>query len=133
VAIPGCLVVQAPPYDTATQDSDGLESAVRTFCSALSPSDAINSFPLIVLVDDAAFAAATLRNFLWVTFTRSDPAQDVHGLGAFVLSKHWGCQGSLVIDARLKPHHAPVLEEDLDIARRVDQLGVSGGPLSGII
>jgi 4-hydroxy-3-polyprenylbenzoate decarboxylase len=33
------------------------------------PSDSINAFPLIVLVDDAEFTASTLNNFIWVTFT----------------------------------------------------------------
>jgi 4-hydroxy-3-polyprenylbenzoate decarboxylase len=132
-AIPGCLVIQAPPYDATTRDSRGMEAAVRTFCESFSPAEPINAFPLIVLVDDASFASATLRNFLWVTFTRSDPASDIHGIATFMASKHWGCEGSLVIDARLKPHHAPPLEEDPDVARRVDRLGTSGGPLAGII
>ena len=47
--------------------------------------------------------------------------------------KHWGCHGSLVIDARMKPHHAPPLVEDAEVARRVDALGAAGGPLAGII
>ena len=46
----------------------------------------------MVLVDDSDFAAQTLTNFLWVTFTRSNPAADVHGIGAFSRQKHWGCE-----------------------------------------
>jgi 4-hydroxy-3-polyprenylbenzoate decarboxylase len=38
-----------------------------------------------------------------------------------------------VIDARIKPHHAPVLDEDPEITRRVDALGAPGEPLHGII
>ena len=68
-----------------------------------------------------------------MTFTRSNPAADVHGVGAFVRQKHWGCDGSLVIDARIKPHHAPPLVEDPAIARRVDALAAPGGPLHGIL
>jgi 4-hydroxy-3-polyprenylbenzoate decarboxylase len=74
-----------------------------------------------------------LNNFLWVTFTRSNPAADVHGIEAFVNQKHWGCRGSLVIDARRKPWHAPPLVEDPEITHRVDELGAAGGPLAGII
>ena len=48
-------------------------------------------FPLIVLVDDSEFTARTLNNFLWVTFTRSDPANDVYGIGASITRKHWHC------------------------------------------
>ncbi len=81
----------------------------------------------------AEFAARTLNDFLWVTFTRSNPAADVYGIGAFTRQKHWGCRGSLVIDARAKPQHAPPLVEDREITRRVDALGAAGGPLAGII
>ena len=53
------------------------------FCTAYGPGDAINRFPLIVVVDDSEFAARSLNNFLWVTFTRSNPAADIDGIGAF--------------------------------------------------
>ena len=86
-----------------------------------------------MVVDDAEFAARTLDNFLWVTFTRSNPAADVYGIEAFIEHKHWGCRGSLVIDARIKPHHAPPLVEDPAVTRRVDALAAAGGPLAGII
>ncbi|HEY3997741.1 MAG TPA: UbiD family decarboxylase [Candidatus Xenobia bacterium] len=89
--------------------------------------------PLWVVVDDSAFTAATLSNFLWVTFTRSNPAADVHGIDAFIEQKHWGCRGPLVIDARRKPHHAPPLEEDPAVMHRVDALAAPGGPLHGIL
>ena len=85
------------------------------------------------MVDDSEFAARTLDNFLWVAFTRSDPATDVYGAGASVRRKHWGCAGPLVIDARLKPHMAPPLVEDPAVSRRVDALGARGGPLHGIL
>ncbi len=90
-------------------------------------------WPLIVVVDDSRFTAATLENFLWVTFTRSNPAADVHGAGDFTRQKHWGCRGPLVIDARLKPHHAPPVEEDPLVTARIDELCVRGGPLAGLL
>jgi 4-hydroxy-3-polyprenylbenzoate decarboxylase len=93
----------------------------------------LSGFPLIVIVDDSEFAARTLNNWLWVTFTRSNPAADIDGIGAFIDQKHWGCTGPLVIDARIKPHHAPPLIEDPSVTRRVDQLAAKGGPLHGII
>jgi 4-hydroxy-3-polyprenylbenzoate decarboxylase len=96
-------------------------------------SDPIALFRWIVLVDDTQFVAESLRNFLWVTFTRTNPAADVDGIEPFTAHKHWGCRGSLVIDARLKPHHAPPLVEDPDITRRVDALAAPGGPLHGFL
>lgn len=124
VVLPGVLAVQAPRY--ATGDAEG-------FCGAFTASDPINGFPLVVLVDDSDFTARSLNNFLWVTFTRSNPAADIQGIASFTRDKHWGCEGSLVIDARIKPHHAPPLEEDKEVSRRVDNLAARGGPLHGII
>jgi 4-hydroxy-3-polyprenylbenzoate decarboxylase len=106
---------------------------VERFCTAFPVDAPLARFRLIVIVDDSQFVAESLRNFLWVTFTRANPAADVHGVGSFVENKHWGCRGPLVIDARLKPHHAPPLVEDPEITRRVDALGAAGGPLEGII
>ena len=70
--------------------------------------------------------------FCGPAFTRTNPASDVHGIGAFTEEKHWGCRGPLVLDARIKPHHAPLLEEDPEISRRVDALAAPGGPLHGV-
>jgi 4-hydroxy-3-polyprenylbenzoate decarboxylase len=86
-----------------------------------------------VIVDDAEFAARSLDNLLWVTFTRSAPASDLEGVEAFAHAKHWGCRGSLVIDARCKSFHAPPLEDDPEVEHRVDELGAAGGPLHGLI
>lgn len=130
VCLPGILVVEGPRYGPERAGRDG---AVERFCASYSRDDAINHFPLVVIVDDSAFAARTLSNFLWVTFTRSDPAVDVHGIDSFHRDKHWGCHGSLVIDARIKPHHAPPVVEDPRVAARVDALARRGGPLEGII
>lgn len=119
VCLPGVLAVRG----TGT---------LSDFCAALSPGDTINRFPLVVLVDDSEFTARTLDNFIWVTFTRSNPAVDVGGIGAETVHKHWGCRGAMVIDARRKPHHAPPLLEDPKVAARVDTLFARGGPLAGL-
>ena len=103
------------------------------FAWRLNRRDTINNFPLVVVVDQSEFAARNLDNFLWTTFTRSNPATDIYGIEAFIRDKHWGCFGSLVIDARTKPHHAPPLIEDPEVTRRVDALAARGGPLHGIL
>lgn len=129
VAMPGVLVVQAPPF---RRGDDGTDPAARRFCETLRPDAIPEGFPLVTLVDDAEFAARSLRNWLWVTFTRSNPAADMDGVGAFTHQKHWGCSGPLVIDARIKPHHAPPLEDDPAVMRRVESLAAPGGPLHGL-
>jgi 4-hydroxy-3-polyprenylbenzoate decarboxylase len=128
VTLPGILVVTGPPYDATGDDR-----AIARFVAALDERQAINRFPLVVIADDSDFTASTLHNFVWVTFTRSNPAVDIDGIGAFTHQKHWGCRGSLVIDARLKPHHAPPLTTDPEVARRVESLAAPGKPLHGII
>jgi 4-hydroxy-3-polyprenylbenzoate decarboxylase len=131
VCMAGVLAVKGPPF---TDTSRACPSAdVETFCGFFAKNDPFDAFPIIVIVDDSAFAARTLDNFLWVTFTRSDPAHDIHGVRASTNCKHWGCDGPIVIDARTKPHHAPPLVDDPRVEEKVDALGAPGGPLHGII
>lgn len=127
--LPGVLAVQAP---AAGERTDEVDADLRRFCETYRAEAPINAWPLIVLVDDAAFVAQSLNNFLWAVFTRSNPATDLHGVEPFWRHKHWGCRGSLVIDARSKPHHAPPLVEDAGVTRRVDALFARGGPLHGL-
>ncbi|MDO7713633.1 MAG: hypothetical protein MUP93_02060, partial [Pirellulales bacterium] len=106
---------------------------IQRFTRSVDQQDELLKWPLIIIADDSAFTAATLENFLRITFTRSNPAIDVHGVRETIHQKHWGCVGPLVIDARLKPHHAPPVEEDPDVVKKIDSLCRRGGPLAGII
>lgn len=136
VCLPGVLAIQAPPFDAGslTGANSPCEKSIEKFQEAYRGLETFDqSVPLIVLVDDSDFVAKSLNNFLWATFTRSNPAADVHGIGASTHQKHWGCSGSLIIDARIKPHHAPPLIEDPEVSRRVDALAARGGPLHEII
>jgi 4-hydroxy-3-polyprenylbenzoate decarboxylase len=129
VVLPGVLAVRAPAHAAA---ADGTAMDLAAFCAGYVAADAICAFPLVILVDDSEFCGRSLDNFLWVTFTRSNPAVDIAGIGAATTHKHWGCAGSLVIDARVKKHHAPALVEDPAVTARVDKLFAQGGPLAGI-
>jgi 4-hydroxy-3-polyprenylbenzoate decarboxylase len=93
----------------------------------------LDGLPLMVLCDDADFTAQNLNNFVWVTFTRSNPSHDIYGINSFTENKHWGCTGPLIIDARVKPHHASVLEKDPTVEKLVDRMGEKGGALHRII
>jgi 4-hydroxy-3-polyprenylbenzoate decarboxylase len=130
VALPGILVIEGQAWSGRRGE---LAADLAAFCRELSSSENLQGLPLIVVVDDSAFASRTLNNFLWVAFTRSDPASDIDGIDAFTRSKHWGCHGSLVMDARIKTHHAPPLIDDPAVERRIDALGAKGGPLHGIV
>jgi 4-hydroxy-3-polyprenylbenzoate decarboxylase len=48
-------------------------------------------------------------------------------------NKHWGCRGPLIIDARIKPHHAPAVEVDPDVERKINRLFDKGGSLYGVL
>jgi len=145
VALPGVLVVNGsriepqPGFDSsrtlptlaASATNAAYQMEMEAFVTSLAPRPApLAAFPLLVIVDDSDFTAASLANFLWVTFTRSNPAADIYGVGGTTQQKHWGCSGPLVIDARIKPHHAPALVEDPAVTRKIDALAARGGPLA---
>jgi 4-hydroxy-3-polyprenylbenzoate decarboxylase len=127
LCLPGVLAVQGPP---GSANEGGRDNSLKSFCEDLQVDAAINRYPFIVIVDDSEFVARSLDNFLWVVFTRSDPAADVYGIGAFTHRKHWGCRGALVVDARRKPHHAPPLEEDPSVTKKIDAMAARGDALA---
>ncbi len=131
ICLPGVLAIQGPSHHGQPYQNDG---EVDRFCEAMTRTNesSLEGWPLIVIVDDSRFCAESLNNFLWITFTRSNPADDVYGVDAFIDAKHWGCRRSLVIDARVKPHMAPPLDADPDVMRRVDAMAAPGGPLHGL-
>ncbi|MBD1387626.1 UbiD family decarboxylase [Mucilaginibacter rigui] len=128
IVMPGVLAVEVPKNIRASDMDLVLEILQETLGEAET-----SGLPLIVLCDDAAFTAQNLNNFVWVTFTRSNPSHDIYGINSFTEHKHWGCKGPLIIDARIKPHHAPVLERDPTVEKLVDKMGEKGGVLHGII
>ncbi len=129
VCLPGILAIQGPPSTQARGEGD---PQIDEFCRYYQERNVFDGFPLIVICDDSRFAAATLNNFLWVTFTRSNPAVDVYGIRPVTRGRHWGCSGPLVIDARIKPFHAPPLVDDPAVERKIDALAAPGAPLHGI-
>lgn len=126
---PGILILSGPTHN---QPRDTQDPIMEQLCQALEQSQNLDGFPLIVVADNASFTAASWTNFLWVTFTRSDPATDTYGLHGQTHCKHWGCT-SMVLDARLKTYHAPPLEKVPEIEKKVDALALPGAPLYGII
>ena len=108
VFCPGCLVVTVPPY------ADERDVAARV---AAHP--AFADWPLIVLSDDAARAVRSPVNFLWTTFTRFEPAADVHARAVQVVRNHIAYTSPIVIDARMKPWYPAELACRPDIAATV--------------
>ncbi|MGZ3920495.1 MAG: UbiD family decarboxylase [Bacteroidia bacterium] len=77
----------------------------------------------IVIYNDFAFKAndSSLNDYVWITYTRSNPSQDIYGVNEFIENKHWGCIGPMIIDARKKPHHAPELKTDPEVEKKIER------------
>ncbi len=129
LVMPGVIAVQTKAftnYDMAQSEMKALDEQV------LPAVELVGGVVFIVVCDDSNFVAERLGNYLWVTYTRCNPSHDIYGIASFVQFKHWGCKGPLVLDARIKPHHAPPLEKDPAVEKKVDQLFAKGGSLHGI-
>lgn len=129
LCMPGVVALQAPAFTTYADASTQIQALDAQLSNA---GTALAGVPIIVLCDDAHFTAATLKNYLWVAYTRCNPSHDMHGIGAFTENKHWGCRGPLLIDARIKPHHAPALQKDPAVEKSIDRLFAKGGSLASL-
>ena len=128
--MPGVIGLQTKPftsYKMAEKEMAILNSQLQN------KKDQLHTVPVLVICDDAIFISAQLRNFLWVTFTRCNPSHDMYGIDSFAINKHWGCNGPLVFDARIKPHHAPPVITDAAIDKKIDKLFNKGGSLYKIL
>ena len=126
---PGMALIQGPVFKTYARG----KIEINRLKAHLLGKAGLSSIPLVVVVDDTDFACASFSNFLWVTFLRSNPSHDIYGVDEKTRFKHWGCKEPLIIDARIKPFHAGVLEQDPAVEARVREMGKKGGPLFGII
>ncbi|MEI7627516.1 MAG: UbiD family decarboxylase [Bacteroidota bacterium] len=130
LAMPGVLILETQQY----KDEEQTEIEIASLNAQLREKlDLLKGIVLIVLSDDANFTSANLNNYLWVTYTRCNPSHDIHGIDAFIKHKHWGCNGPLVIDARIKPHHAPPVVKDPSIENKINRLFEKGGSLYGVL
>ena len=77
---------------------------------------------MIIITEDASWMAAEFNNFIWATFTRTNPAKDMEGVDSYTINKHWGCKGPLILDATIKKHHAPAVVKDTEVEKKVTTL-----------
>ena len=104
----GCLVIGGPSFGAEAKAAERL-AAHESFAG----------WPLLVLTDEPARAAKSPMNFLWTTFTRFEPAADIHAAGRAIIRNHLAFQGPILIDARLKPGFPAELTCREDVARKV--------------
>ncbi|MGB9181670.1 MAG: hypothetical protein WCB68_20740, partial [Pyrinomonadaceae bacterium] len=105
----GCLVVEGQPFEKEP------EQAAR-----LAQDEAFAGWPFVILHDDASVARST-ADFLWATWTRFEPASDIHAAETKVHRHHLSYSAPIVIDARMKPGYPDELIVRSDIAELVDR------------
>lgn len=129
ICFDGVLAIQAKSYTNAKNAAIEIELLNESLKTQL---EKLSGFPLIVICDNADFLTENINNFVWITFTRCNPSHDIYGVESFTENKHWGCRGSLIIDARKKPHHAPELIKDEIVEQKINRLFEKGGSLESL-
>ena len=117
----GCLVVQGPAF---AQD--------KTAAAALAKVPALRDWPLVVLVDDGRQAVKSAVNFLWTTFTRFEPAADIHASDVRLVRLQPSYTPPIVIDARMKPGYPKELFCDEQTAKLVSRRWREYFPQGGV-
>ena len=122
IAMKGVLVVQWSASGKAPAPAD-----IAPLLESFKNWEFRESYPWVSVVDDTSSigkgdAQKNLDDFLWLTFTRSDPAQDAYGIDAHFIDKHWAIQAPIVIDARIKPRHQKVLEVSDNVIQKAREV-----------
>jgi UbiD family decarboxylase len=104
----GCLVVEGAGYAEDPQLPDRVARAT-----------AFADWQIVVIHDDAS-VARSVPDFLWATWTRFEPASDIHAAETKVIRHHLSYTSPVVIDARMKPGYPAELIVREDIARLAD-------------
>jgi len=121
VFCPGCLVVEGPAW---AEDRDAP--------SRIATDPAFVGWPLLVLTDEADRAARSTMNFLWTTFTRFDPAADLHAAAKEATHNHVAFAAPLVIDSRMKEGYPEEVRCDAETAATVDRRWKEYFPEGGV-
>jgi 4-hydroxy-3-polyprenylbenzoate decarboxylase len=114
--LPGVIMIKFNAYT----NSANAKKEISEFIVSLKQLKELNGIAQIVLFDDFDFGKNKLQDYLWVTYTRSNPSHDIYGVDELTENKHWGCKGALIFDSRKKPHHAPELKVDSKAAEKAD-------------
>lgn len=105
----GCIVVEGPAYEDESDLGDRLARSGK-----------FDDWQMIVLHDNADLVRSTDK-FLWATWTRFDPATDIHAKEAILKNNHVGYAAPIIIDARMKPWYPKEVEPREDIVKLVDK------------
>ena len=106
--IPGVIGLQLKPFTS----HQAARAEIKELADWLSANkQELEGIVQIIIYDHFVFENRPQRmnDYVWITYTRSNPSHDIYGVDEFIENKHWGCRGPMIIDARRKPHHAPEL------------------------
>src|SRR5688500_9281501 len=117
----GCLVIGGPGF-----------AAEPAAPARLAQDPAFSQWPLVVLTDEPARATKSDINFLWTTFTRFEPAADIHAASHRIIRNHIAYSGPILIDARMKPWYPKELSCRDDVARTVTERWKEYFPNGGV-
>jgi 4-hydroxy-3-polyprenylbenzoate decarboxylase len=129
IVAPGIIVVKGPAFKNYDQAS----KEINNLLASLDNKEIMEGLPLLVISDNVEYICSKFQNFLWTVFTKSNPSHDIYGANSITKFKHWGCHAPLVIDAREKSFHAPLLVPDEKVAKNVERFGLKGKSLAGIL
>ncbi|MEY4667754.1 MAG: hypothetical protein RL518_453 [Pseudomonadota bacterium] len=107
---PGCLVIEGDSYESA-----------KELPLHIARSESLGEWPLIVVVDNAEAATRDSSSFLWTTFTRFEPAADIHAAYTGIHRNHVTFTPPIALDARMKPWYPAEVEADPDTRTLVDR------------
>ncbi|MED4172069.1 UbiD family decarboxylase [Halalkalibacterium halodurans] len=127
LVMPGVVALEGPSFTSYER----AQEEFRAFSETITQNGELPSCPMIVVCDDSEFIRQNINNFVWVTFTRSNPSHDMYGVNSFYENKHWGCD-NMIIDVRTKPHHAPPLIPDPTVEANIRRLFEKGGSLEDV-
>ncbi|HQQ95181.1 MAG TPA: UbiD family decarboxylase [Bacteroidia bacterium] len=128
LVMPGLVAVRYKGFSDYSTES----AELRSLCQKLETHLAeLSGIVQVVLHDQENFASSAnvFRDYIWITYTRSNPSHDIYGVGEYTQHKHWACKGPLLIDARKKPHHAPELMKDPQVEKNIDRFFKAGASL----
>ena len=114
LVMPGVIAVNA-----ATTSISSIQEKLKGLGESLLENEGV---AMIIITEDATWMAAEFNNFIWATFTRTNPAKDIDGVDSYTINKHWGCKGPLILDATIKKHHAPAVVKDMELEKKVTAL-----------
>ncbi|MCC6371793.1 MAG: UbiD family decarboxylase [Bacteroidia bacterium] len=126
--LPGVLALKLNDFTTYVNAQNEIHNLAVWLKNNL---DELKGIVQVVIYNDFEFSHGLqrLNDYVWITYTRSNPSHDIYGVAEAMVNKHWGCKGPMIIDARKKPHHAPELKINPETKKSIERFFAPGASL----